>query len=506
MTNSELNKVLKYIEENIRVTDQTSIEYLDPKGHIERLDSKQNQIIFGRRGSGKSLLLKSLKKNRPEITCISINLEDFKDISFPNSIIQVLRSLIMQLKNEIKGKYSIFKSFRKWKESRRIIKEYDDILSKLEKRLVQPDNFDESIREKTGSKLSGTAKSGHKNTSASVSAQQSEEREISKQFKIDKLNILKNELPDLKELVNQTCKLLDSNIFLILDDFYFIRKLEQPYFIDFFHRLCKNTSMFLKVATIKHRSSLYVQGDTFIGMEIGHDAQALNLDYSLENFNALVSFMRELLEHVNAKVGVEIDYKTILTDNAFKFLCLASGGVPRDFFSLFISLGNKMINGDKSISKPNVIDCSIDNLPNKLEAFKTDTADEKEVLEHYLQFIRDEIITIKKNNSFLVSNSEIISHPQLNQAIKELVDLRLIHLVNSNTSSAPSDGLRYSAYMVDIGLFPNANPRDFKQTLPDEKDDRGREDKIRSAPKLSISKFQEYIDNLNIKSELALTE
>lgn len=506
MTNTDLNKVLKYIEENIRVTDQTSIEYLDPKGHIERLDSRQNQIIFGRRGSGKSLLLKSLKENKPEISCISINLEDFKDISFPNSIIQVLRSLIKQLKGEIKGKYGFFKSFNKWKESRRIIKEYDRVLSKLEKRLAQPDNYDESIREKTGAKLSGEAKSGYANSTASVSAEQSEERETSKQIKIDKLNILKNELPELKELVNQTCNLIDKNIFLILDDFYFIRKVDQPYFIDFFHRLCKNTNMFLKVATIKHRSSLYVQGDSYVGMEIGHDAQALNLDYSLENFNALVNFMRELLQHVNTKVNVEIDYKNVLTENAFRFLCLASGGVPRDFFSLFISLGNKMINGDKSISKPNVIDISIENLPNKLEAFKTDTADEKEVLEHYLQFIRDEIIMTKKNNSFLVSNSEIQKHPQLNQAIKELVDLRLIHLVNSNTSSAPSDGLRYSAYMVDIGLFPNSNPRDFKQILPDEKDDRGRDDKIRSAPKLAISRFQEYIDSLHIKSDLELTE
>ena len=85
----DLNKVLRYIEENIRVTDQTTIEYLDPKGHVERLSSRQNQVIYGRRGSGKSLLLKSLKLNQDGKFCITINLEDFKDISFPDSIIQV---------------------------------------------------------------------------------------------------------------------------------------------------------------------------------------------------------------------------------------------------------------------------------------------------------------------------------------------------------------------------------------------------------------------------------
>lgn len=89
MNNKEdIAKVLRYIEENMRVTEQTSIEYLDSQGNIERLNIKQNHIIFGRRGSGKSLLLKSLRKSN-DFYCISVNMEDFKDISFPNSIIQV---------------------------------------------------------------------------------------------------------------------------------------------------------------------------------------------------------------------------------------------------------------------------------------------------------------------------------------------------------------------------------------------------------------------------------
>lgn len=506
MRNKDLNKVLKFIEENIRVTNQTTIEYLDPKGHIERLNSKQNQVIFGRRGSGKSLLLKSLKETRPGVICLSINLEDFKDISFPNSIIQVLKSLINQLNKEVKGNFNFFGNFKKWNRSRAIRKRYTKLLKSLQDRLNQPDLYDEAITQRKGSKLGGDLKSGYGPTKGSLNTELTEEVETSKSFKIDKLNVLKNELPELKELLNETCLLLGKDIFLILDDFYFIRKSDQPYFIDFFHRLCKNTGLYLKIATIKQRTSLYIQGETYVGMEIGHDAQSLNLDYSLENFGAMVKFMKELLAHINSKVNVNIDYDKILTDNAFKFLCLASGGVPRDFFSLFISLGNRMLDNEKSISKPNVIDCSIDNLPNKMEAFKTDTAEEKEILEHYLQFIRDEIILDKKYNSFLVSNSEALKFPQINQAIKELVDLRLIHIVNSNTSSAPSDGLRYSAYMVDIGLFPNANPRDFRQILPDEKDERGRDDKIRSAPKINLTKFQEFIDNLNLKKVLTLTE
>lgn len=501
----DLNKVLKYIEENIRVTEQTTIEYLDPKGHIDRLESKQNQIIFGRRGSGKSLLLKSLKARGTDKVIISINLDDYKDISFPDSIIQVLRVVIRQLKDSLDNSYKWFQ-LKKGFESRKIIKSLDKYLKQIEKRLTNPDQYEESSKNKYGSKVTGEASSGYGKSTAKVGSELSEESESSRTIKIDKLNILRNELTDFKDLIQKSSEYLDKDIFLILDDFYFIRKSDQPYFADFFHRISKNTRLYLKIASIKHRTSLYTQGETYIGMEIKHDGQSLNLDYNFESFNSLVSFMKDLLNNINRIVGVNIDYERLFSENGFRFLCLASGGVPRDFFSLFIDLGNKILNGQTGISKPMVIETSIENLPNKLEAFKTDSQDEKEILEHYLQYIRNEVIDNNKWNSFLISNSDILRFPQINQAIKELVDLRLVHLANSNTSSAPSDGTRYSAYLVDVGLFPNANPRNFKQVEPGQKDDEGREDKIRSSPKLNLEHFSKFIDELKLDKNLKITE
>lgn len=501
----DLNKILGYIEENIRITDQTTIEYLDPKGHIKRLQRKQNQVIYGRRGSGKSLLLKSLKVSDPNTLSITVNLEDFKDISFPDSIIQVLRIVIKKLNTTLKDSYT-FWDFKNWVKARRLVKKLSKYLKEIEKRLNQPDQYDESRRTKSGRKRTGEATGNYGGLGGTVGTEISEEVESMKTLKIDKLNILRNELTDFKELIQNTAEFIGKDIFLILDDFYFIRKNDQPYFADFFHRVAKNTRLYLKIATIKHRTSLYLHGSTYVGMEITHDGQSLNLDYSLENFTALVSFMNDLLNHVNQKVEVNLNYDDIFTDNGFRFLCLASGGVPRDFFALFIDLGNEILNGKPSITKPMVIETSIENLPNKLEAFKTDSFEEKEILEHYLQFLRQEVIDNKRWNSFLISNSEILKYPQINQAIKELVDLRLLHIANSNTSSAPSDGLRYSAYLVDTGLFPNANPRNFKQVEPGQKDDEGREDKIRSAPKINLQKFHDHIEGLKLQKKLTVTD
>ncbi|GAB2933922.1 hypothetical protein [Rheinheimera gaetbuli] len=503
MDNTDLTKVLRFIEENMRVTEQTSIEYLDSQGAIDRLKIKQNHIVFGRRGSGKSLLLKSLR-DIAEVECISVNLEDFKDISFPNSIIQVQKAIIKQLIPKVASKhpwYTLDSIKKYFPLKRRLTKQ----IKSLDHHLSHPDLYDQEVKEKSSKK--GTAKAKRKafGGEGEGTFEASNETELSKKLMVDKLDILKNDLSNIKELFSDVANYLGKEIFLILDDFYFIRKDEQPYFIDFFHRVSKNIPLYIKVATIQHRSKLYIQNESYVGVELPHDAQPIYLDYGLQDFNRLVSFKRALLAHVNQKAGVDVDYNSLITDNAFRFLCLASGGVPRDFFSLLISL-EPLFGGERSISKPNVIEKAIENLKNKMDTLKKDASDEEVLLEHYLRVIREEIIDHKRWNAFLLSNSEVQKYPQINQAIKELVDLRFIHLVNPNTSAASSDGTRYSAYMLDIGLFPNANPRDFQQVEPGQTDDKHRQDKIRSAPKLDLESFSAQIAALKLPRELEVTE
>lgn len=508
-TNSEgLNRLVRYIEENIRVSDQTNINYIDPRGHIPRLNSKQNQIIYGRRGSGKSLLLKSLKNQHYKYGIItSVNLEDYKDVSFPNSILQVLIQFFDQLIKEINKSYSWWE-FRKAKRAKKLIAQLSSKIAQSRQKLQVPDNYDESIKEKEGKKISTTLKGSAPGViEGSASGELNNEMEKQKLLQIDKLNSIRNEIAEVKALINSVTEFTkNKHIFLVLDDFYFIRKIEQAFFIDYFHRLSKNTNLFLKIATIKHRTSLYTKTpDTYVGIESGHDAQTIELDYSLDQLPALEDFMWDLLKQANINSNANVQLETLITQNAFKQLCLASGGVPRDFLALFIKLCNKIISGEKTISKPEVNEVAIENSPNKFENFKRDSAEEKDVLEQYLQYLKDFMLVTKKTNMCLVSNSDIANYNQIRQAIKELVDLRLLHLVDQNTSAAPADGKRYSAYMIDIGLYPNSKPR-IEQIEPGLVDSEGRKDNIRSAPKVDLDHFKDYIAKLNLGHELQVTE
>jgi len=95
---NEVNKLVSFIEENTRADKVSGIEFIDPRNFKSKVHSRQNGVVFGRRGAGKSTLLKTLESNS-NIFSIYVNLEDYKDITFPNIIIKILiRFFMSQLK------------------------------------------------------------------------------------------------------------------------------------------------------------------------------------------------------------------------------------------------------------------------------------------------------------------------------------------------------------------------------------------------------------------------
>jgi len=302
-------------------------------------------------------------------------------------------------------------------------------------------------------------------------------------------------LNDYKKSFSNISKTLSNKpIFIIFDDFYFIKKSIQPDFIDYFHRLTKDTPVFIKIATIKHRSKLYISAHgNFIGVELQHDVVPIDLDYTLDQFRPLVDFMEQILDQILKTSECEW-IKKVFAGDGFAQLCLASGGVPRDFLSLFTSLLDKFANKSISrIGKVEVTECAINNISSKLESFRTDSVEEIDALEEYLNQIKVFVIGTKKQNTFLVPKDELDRLPKERQAIRELCDLRFFHLVDSNISAAPSDGRRYEAYIVDPGLYPNARPVKFIQIDPTEEDEKSRKDSLRASPRLDLEKLKESV-------------
>jgi hypothetical protein len=265
----EVHTLVAYIEENLRASSLAGLNFIDTRNFKGRLTVRQNHVVFGRRGAGKSSLVKSVCGPADHVA-VRINLEDYKDISFPNILLRVLKASCEELGTAVKARSKWWQFFPA-RRFRRRLKELETELADL---LYEPDQEEQQIRttesadQNLGFNISAESPATAK-ASISASSKQQSKREISRTIPVEKLARLQIEIPRFKQVFCEA-SILSGNapVFLVLDDFYFVPKAVQPEFIDFFHRLTKDTPLFLKVATIKHRSRLFkTTAQSYIGAE-----------------------------------------------------------------------------------------------------------------------------------------------------------------------------------------------------------------------------------------------
>lgn len=499
----EVLKLRNYIEANIRTTSKSGIEFIDPKQIKNEIHIKQNHVIFGRRGAGKSTLLKELYSSAK--WSIYLNLEDYKDISFPNVLLFILIKLFNGYLELIrKNKPIIFRIFKYSTIKKQVL----EIIKKLEILQSEPDDVESEIttNENTTNEVEASAaiKSDIWYNAIRGRLALSDSIQVKRKINENKLTKLKLLVTQIKDDLNTISKEIhEDTIFLILDDFYFIKLQYQPYLIDFIHRLTKDTNVKFKVGTIKHRSRLYIKDDTYIGIELRNDAIEIDLDYTFEEYDKVESFLKEILNYCIEKSGANISIPDMFAGEGFIQLCLASGGVPRDFLSLFVQVATKcIISGNMKIGKIQVTEEAIANLSEKINSLKRDTLAEDLLFETFIFELRRLVFTEQKTNCFLISKEQMETDEVFRQIIKELFDLRLIHLLDKNTSAAPSDGKRYEAYLLDLCLYENSRPQNFKQIDPSYKDEKSRKDNIRSSTRLNSETYLNSIKDKLIGDSL----
>jgi hypothetical protein len=98
------------------------------------------------------------------------------------------------------------------------------------------------------------------------------DQETQEEFRRSKIDLLHRSILDYHRLFDSLSDLAGRDCFLFLDDLYHIVRKDQPQILDYFHRIAKGHSLWLKVGTIKHRSTWYVHSPQPIGLKTGDDA------------------------------------------------------------------------------------------------------------------------------------------------------------------------------------------------------------------------------------------
>jgi hypothetical protein len=482
----------KLVEESTRATGDSVKFFIEPTpGVLDKAKNKRHHIIFGRRGSGKSSLLhkvtSDLTVGRTPIAYV--DLEQFKGHSYPDVLISVLLSTLTEFKKwldtaatspatktsfwmKIFGATPTKGAFPK-KDTVGLSADFDAMIKELTAVLHQADEvkakdstkLDDSSEAKIGSKIDAGAPGVPVKASveASMSSKSGESRERQTEYTSHKIQVLHRNILRYKELFGKLSKLADGPAFLLMDDLYHLKFNDQAQVLDYFFRIAKGSNLWLKVGTIRHRSLWYVRGDPSIGMKLGDDADEIDLDATLEKYDLTKNFLFRILTQLCKVTDVKMD--DILADGGKDRLVLTSGGVARDFLSIFrrsIDVVVERVARKDTVRGPKigVEDVNVaagDQGQFKEEDFSRDTSEEDQVrLRAVLEDINDFCVNKVKANCFLVEKD---IPGAVSQEINELVDLKFLHRAKSRVTVRDRSGRLYDAYMLDISRYAGERTR-----------------------------------------------
>lgn len=475
----EVDGLLILCDEAMRATPENVKRFIEPApGVLAQSKAKQHSLIFGRRGSGKSSLLRKvvadLTLDRRPISFV--DMETFKGHSYPDVLISVLIKSLQEFKiwletaattpankksfwKKIFGKAPERGPFKKT-ETNVLIEELKTIICNLEEKLRQPENVDIHIK-KTSSEsheLSATvgAKSIPIELAGTANLSDISAKEVSEGYTSIKTEYLHQNILNFQNFFNKLSALSGGPAYLILDDLYHIRRSDQAKVIDYFHRIAKGNGLWLKIGTIKHRSEWYIHTDPPTGVKLGDDAKEINIDISLEKFSTLKNFMQKILSNLMEETP-PIKLKNLLNSTAIDRLIIASGGVTRDFIGIFSkAINHARERGPKHHRGPRVGAEDV-NLATgeygdiKREEFKLDANEDREALENAFSNLVSFCLHNAKCNIFLI---DLKLTGKTRDAIEQLIDLRMVHLVQSRvTLKKGAEGLVFQAYMLDTSQY-----------------------------------------------------
>jgi hypothetical protein len=316
LNTDQIDRLMTLVEEATRATKDTPRRFIEPaRGTLERAKSRRHHIVFGRRGSGKTSLLRKAGADLTlrRIPIAFIDLEAFKGHAFPDVLLSVLIETLNAFDawlstagSNAASKTSFWKRIwggaperppldkKKVAQVRQLLQSETKLLTDLlhsedDAELVRQVGTSQHLKTRTASSATGKSEisfgtHGAKADAAVDAKAESEQSGGSEQktdhtekTKRNKLGFLHRKIIDFQKIFDAMVDLSGSDAFIFLDDLYHLRRSDQADVLDYFHRIVKGRSVWLKVGTIRHRTDWYRHGDPPIGMKLGDDCDDIDL-------------------------------------------------------------------------------------------------------------------------------------------------------------------------------------------------------------------------------------
>jgi hypothetical protein len=536
----EIEKVRRRKIANHSASD--NIKYLDPFENLKKITIPNNHLIVGRRGSGKTTLLLSTMKDSKGNLFLPLDSQIYRDWSSEKIILEILSRLVVKMKSSTEDSkkfidekriYEVHNS-KLFNRIKRILKKsetitpYEEFLSligtlkhlefyveKLKNLPLEPvkiniKNSFESINNlkicsKEEIKASGKVKAKGKfsngfmslesslemlaNTKASKSAEKSSTNNETANLEYEKLisrsDLVEKLIITFSELFSQFYQMTGLKIVVYLDDFYLVNLEEQPKVIQYFHDIYKNTSndaFCFKICSIPNRTRLNLPGKADFALK--DDFSPIRLDKELYDFGNLKDFLLRITANLNPDLNISVQDISSLFNNGevLDYATVATGGVPRDFLVTLAEL-LKIARSDNSntIKKSHVYSAISDFKLDKEQNIEIECDIPPEKLREALEMIQVRVIDGLKTNVILYPHKLVKEHEEL---LRNLVNLRYLHIINENTSSENRKKEIFVSYLVDMTFYATGKRLkqgfDFRHFWEQDADHRHKH--LRSAP------------------------
>lgn len=253
---------------------------------------------------------------------------------------------------------------------------------------------------------------------------------------------------------------IGQRTWILLDEWSTLPEDIQPFVADAIKRtIFPISKATVVIAAIEHRAKFQTgTSGSIVGIEIGADCPAaINLDEYLvyeNNKEGAIEFYAHLLylhtESVDSDGLPDLEQKdadqlvkaAFTNSKCFQELVISSEGVPRDFINILSIACSKA--GKKRINVPAVREAA----QQWFEQDKSQVLRSNEELRLLLAWIADRVIGARKARAFLVDSGNAYS-----RRLMDLFDSRLIHVLKRSISTQDQPGVRYIAYKLDYGCY-----------------------------------------------------
>ena len=442
-------------------------------GVLPQMHNKNNQILLGRRGTGKTHVLRVLgeQEKLSVVTYIDLRMlgsaQEYTDSErpmtqrcinlFKDFLLEIYNSLLEVVTSTENQKTISANVHHKLEEFEEAITHVASTQSKAQ--LTKEKTTESSAKLESGVNLTLNSMGGHIGQN---SGRQSSDKTTSVVEEVFEDSLIFAEITrSLEGAIDASGK---DGLFLLIDEWPSLPLDIQPYFAEFIKRVfLLSARSTVKIASLEYRSQFFRQraNNNVLGFELGSDIFVdLELDdyfvYDRNPEEVTRTFEELLYKHIdngisgnflsselNIGTPQELKRRLFTTQNAFVELVRAAEGVARDFINIFIAAYfDAHRKGQENIGIPDIRNAA------KTWYEKDKETNLQDCQQQFLHSVVGSVIRGKKARSFLLQRDQA-----KNALIRSLFDYRVLHLMQKGYSDPSNPGIRYDIYTLDYGTY-----------------------------------------------------